>query len=195
MLNSNEARRVAVNFIKGFEYCARKRSDGKYEAYCDPYSPMGKALQRRGLWQRYIDGKVEIPLDIKNLSGAPWTIGWGQTGKHVFSGVVWTQEQCDLALNEEVTLVEIAIRTHLLKREPTTNQHAALVSFAYNVGTDIDDDNKAEGLGDSTLLRKFNAGDIAGAADGFLSWVFAGGVKSNGLARRRAAERALFLEK
>ncbi|APF12027.1 hypothetical protein BKC11_04965 [Salmonella enterica subsp. enterica serovar Typhimurium] len=45
----------------------------------------------------------------------------------------------------------------------------------------------------STLLRKLNAGDYAGAADEFLRWNKAGGKVLNGLTRRREAERALFL--
>jgi lysozyme len=48
-------------------------------------------------------------------------------------------------------------------------------------------------LSTSTLLRKLNAGDYAGAADEFLRWNKAGGKVLNGLTRRREAERALFL--
>ncbi|EAS3672836.1 lysozyme, partial [Salmonella enterica subsp. enterica serovar Weltevreden] len=61
----------------------------------------------------------------------------------------------------------------------------ALVSFAYNLG--------ARTLSTSTLLRKLNAGDYAGAADEFLRWNKAGSKVLNGLTRRREAERALFL--
>ncbi|EBY2991617.1 lysozyme, partial [Salmonella enterica subsp. enterica serovar Typhimurium] len=48
-------------------------------------------------------------------------------------------------------------------------------------------------LSSSTLLRKLNSGDYAGAADEFLRWNKAGGKVLNGLTRRREAERALFL--
>lgn len=58
----------------------------------------------------------------------------------------------------------------------------AYVSWAYNVGT-----GAACG---STLVRKLNAGDYAGACDELLRWVYAGGRKLAGLAARRAAERA-----
>ena len=193
MINVELARLEADKLTREFETCARVRPDGKFEAYPDPYSDLGKQLVRAGLWNKYIRGEIEIPATLAHLSGAPWTIGWGQTGKHVFKGVVWSKQQCDEAHAQEIAMVDNAIRQHLLKREPTAYQLAALISFAYNVGLDIDTDTKAEGLGDSTLLRKFNVGDIQGAADAFRGWVYAGGQKSNGLARRREAERALFL--
>lgn len=81
----------------------------------------------------------------------------------------------------------------LLEVEVTDNQFAALVSFAFNVGTDIDEDDMPEGLGDSTLLRKVNAGDFQGAAGEFPKWNRAAGKVVRGLTRRREAERALFL--
>jgi len=73
-------------------------------------------------------------------------------------------------------------------------QHDALVSFAFNVGIDDDDDTKPEGLGDSTLLRCVNAGDFVAAAAEFGKWVRAGGRDAvPGLVKRRAAERAMFV--
>lgn len=63
-------------------------------------------------------------------------------------------------------------------------QFDALVSFAYNVG--------AGNLHGSTLLKKLNAGDYAGAANEFGNWTKAGGKVMAGLQRRRAAEAAMF---
>ncbi|MBF9235569.1 lysozyme [Microvirga alba] len=63
----------------------------------------------------------------------------------------------------------------------------ALVSFAYNLGT--------ESLPGSTLLKKLNAGDKRGAADQLLRWNRANGQVMAGLTRRREAERAMFLGK
>lgn len=64
------------------------------------------------------------------------------------------------------------------------NQFDALVDFSYNAGT--------QALRTSTLLRLLNAGDYGGAAGQFCRWVFADGVKLNGLVTRRAAEELLF---
>ncbi|MEG5623927.1 lysozyme, partial [Enterobacter hormaechei] len=75
--------------------------------------------------------------------------------------------------------------SRLVKVGLTQGQFDALVSFTYNLG--------ARSLSTSTLLRKLNAGDYAGAADEFLRWNKAGGKVLNGLTRRREAERALFL--
>ena len=81
----------------------------------------------------------------------------------------------------------------LVKVPITQGQFDALVSFAYNCGSDIDDDTIAEGLGDSTLLKKLNAGDYKGAADEFPKWNKGAGKVQPGLVKRRAAERDMFL--
>lgn len=72
-----------------------------------------------------------------------------------------------------------------ITRAPTGNQFGAMVSLAYNIGPGA--------FNKSTVLRRFNAGDISGAADAFLMWNKAGGKVLAGLTRRRKAERELFL--
>lgn len=62
-----------------------------------------------------------------------------------------------------------------LTRKPTAHQAEAMTSLAYNVGLG--------GFRSSTVLRRFNAGDIKGAADAFLMWT-----KPAGLRDRRLAE-------
>ena len=64
-------------------------------------------------------------------------------------------------------------------------QYSALTSFAYNVGPTA--------FKQSTMLKKLNSGDFEGAASEFDRWIFAGGKPVDGLARRRAAEKALFM--
>ena len=66
-----------------------------------------------------------------------------------------------------------------------TNEYGALVSFTFNLG--------AANLAKSTLVKKLNAGDRAGAAAEFSKWNKAGGKVLAGLTRRRAAESELFL--
>ena len=65
------------------------------------------------------------------------------------------------------------------------NQYDALVDFAYNLGINA--------LKTSTLLKKVNKGDMAGAANEFDKWVFSDGKKLDGLVKRRAKEKELFL--
>lgn len=120
-----------------------------------------------------------------------WTIGWGHT-KGVKPGDTCTKEQAEKWLLEDCEEFERAV--HMLVKVPITqNQFDALVSFTFNVGPDIDADTIAEGLGDSTLLRKLNGGDYAGAALEFPKWNKGGGYVLPGLVRRRAAEQNLFL--
>ena len=64
------------------------------------------------------------------------------------------------------------------------NQFDALVDFAYNLG------NKS--LLNSTLLKRINEGNFLAANNEFRKWVYANGVKLQGLVRRREAERLLF---
>lgn len=116
-------------------------------------------------------------------AGVP-TIGWGSTGPDIKLGMVWTQEQCDARFVRDLRRFEREVES-LMTFEPTSNEFSALVSFAYNVGVNA--------LAKSTLLRKFNAGDTAGAANEFLRWNKANGVPLAGLTRRREAERDLFL--
>ena len=135
--------------------------------------------------------KLKAYPDPGSKNGEPWTIGWGHTGPEVKPGLVWTQAQADAAFLEDLRSFERDVGS-LVKVPLTQGQFDALVSFAYNVGSDIDTDTIAEGLGDSTLLRKLNAGDYEGAAQEFKKWNKNDGKVMRGLIRRRAAEEALF---
>lgn len=64
------------------------------------------------------------------------------------------------------------------------NQAAALTSLAYNIG--------AGAFRGSTLVKKLNAGDVAGAAAEFGRWIYAGGSPSQVLVGRRSREASLF---
>lgn len=81
----------------------------------------------------------------------------------------------------------------LVKTNISQKQFDALVSFAYNVGSDIDIDLTAEGLGDSTLLKKINVNPNDKIIESeFLKWNKAGGVVLNGLTKRRKSESFLY---
>lgn len=132
-----------------------------------------------------------------------WTIGWGHAityqgvflrgpqnkgiARALYPGGI-TIEQAEMLLRGE--LVNFARDVLRLAKVPLDDgQFAALVSFAFNCGSG--------NLASSTLLRKLNQGDYAGAADQFLLWNKARRngvlVELPGLTRRRRAERALFL--
>jgi len=115
------------------------------------------------------------------------TIGWGtvqyEDGKKVKQGDEITQARADELLEWEVAEKTKGVKD-LVKVPLTSNQASALVVFAYNVGIGA--------LKKSTLLRKLNAGDYAGAAAQFGVWNKSNGKVLRGLTRRRAAERELF---
>jgi len=121
----------------------------------------------------------------------PPTIGWGHTAG-VREYDTCTQAEADDWLAHDLANTVFAVNL-LVKVPVSQNAFDALCSFAFNVGPDIDADDKAEGLGDSTLLRKLNEGFLMYAADEFLKWDKSKGVKLAGLTRRREAERRLFL--
>lgn len=96
-----------------------------------------------------------------------------------------TLSQCEELLAADVARFSADVEKMILV-QITDNQFAALVSFAYNCGTNA--------LRNSTLLKLLNAGKPAYlVADQFNLWTHAGGRVLPGLVKRRAAERALFL--
>jgi lysozyme len=114
------------------------------------------------------------------------TIGWGHTnatGRTFDADTAWTQAECNAALREDMAKFEAAVRANV-KVELEQCQFDALVSFSYNCGVGS--------LKSSTLLRKLNKRDFAGAAREFAKWNRAGGRVLPGLTRRRAAEATLF---
>jgi lysozyme len=118
-----------------------------------------------------------------------WTIGFGTTA----SAGVGIAPARGMRISEETAnrYLEAALNKFagqiapLLKREPTENQYGAMMSLAYNIGP--------TGFARSSVLKRFNEGNIPAAADAFLLWNKAGGKVLRGLVRRREAERALFL--
>ena len=112
-----------------------------------------------------------------------FTIGYGHTGADVKSGLKITQEEAEILLKNDLKAFEKEVQ-RIIKKELTQNQFDALVSFAYNLGL--------ESLRKSTLAKLINQGKIKEAANQFERWVYANGVKLNGLIRRRKAEKELF---
>lgn len=129
-----------------------------------------------------------LRLEAYQDQGGVWTIGYGHTGPEVVPGLTCTREQAEAWLLEDLREAEADV-LRVLKRPATDNQFAAMVSLAYNIG--------GGAFARSTVLKRFNKGDIHGAAEAFGMWrkVTVGGKKvdSAGLIRRRAAEAALFL--
>jgi lysozyme len=144
-----------------------------------------------------------VNIDAYLCPAGIWTIGWGHAivdggvqlkgaagkakARSLFPGGI-TRAQCEDLLRGDL-VPRAAQVSRLLKVEVGEAAFGALLSLLFNIG--------AANLAASTLLRKLNAGDFAGAADQFLAWDKArvNGVLQAlpGLTRRRRAERAMFL--
>ena len=138
-----------------------------------------------GLIKEFEGFRADAYLDSVGV----WTIGYGTTaaaglGIVPVPGMKISERQATDLLLRGVEKFAVEIRKGM-KREPTSNQFGAMVSLAYNVGPGA--------FARSSVLRKFNEGDIVGAASAFGLWNKAGGKVLAGLTRRRAAEAALFL--
>lgn len=116
--------------------------------------------------------------------GAP-TLGYGRTAG-VQMGDTCTIEQAEQWLQEDAQQAIDAV-DRLVTIPLTKGQREALVSLIFNIGVGA--------FEKSTLLRRLNSGDHAGAAKEFDRWVFDNGKRIPGLANRRKAERKLFEEK
>lgn len=116
-----------------------------------------------------------------------WTIGYGTTridGRKVQEGDVITRERAMQVLQAQI--LDFARQVdELVPKSIGQVAFDALVSFAYNVGISA--------FEKSTLLRFVVAGDVVAAADQFRRWSYAGGQVCEGLHKRRAIERALFV--
>ncbi|MDP2269444.1 MAG: glycoside hydrolase family protein [Archangium sp.] len=112
-----------------------------------------------------------------------WTIGYGHTGSDVKPGQVISQTRAEQLLKGDTGWAQDAVRRSV-KVPLSQGQFDALTSFTYNLG--------GGALASSTLVKKLNARDYAGAQKEFARWVHAGGQVLAGLVRRRAAEAKMF---
>ncbi|QGG11663.1 lysozyme [Enterobacter cancerogenus] len=125
-----------------------------------------------------------LRLQAYQCSAGVWTIGYGHTCG-VRPGDIIDEAQAGIFLRQDVAASESTVMRFVTT---ALNQHQfdALVSFVFNLGSG--------NFAASTLLKKLNASDYAGAADEFPRWVHAAGKPLLGLVRRREAERNLFMD-
>lgn len=170
------------------------------QAYPDPGSPLGRALTRRhgpSACMQVGAGVLVIDADLLQLSGAPWTCGYGQTGPDIRHGTVWSRQHAEARLAESVAQADADVcriwpgadRLHDKAR-------AALVSLVYNRGPSLVDSQKQPVLQTRREMRALGpailAADYARIAtlieDMRRLWE---GKGLDGLLRRRSNEAAL----
>ena len=131
----------------------------------------------------------------KDIAGV-WTIGYGRAhGVNAFDNPI-TESKAEEYLIDDLHWVEKAISENV-KVRLSQNQYDALASLIFNVGpgsSSKDGIIRLKSGEPSTVLRKLNSGDYAGAAEAMLAWHHAGGKESKGLMNRRQTERNLFLK-
>ncbi len=145
-------------------------------------SPTGMSADGLAILRYFESCRLEAYWDA---DGMVWTIGWGDTGPDVVKGLRITQAEADQRLQRRLAHEFVPGVLNALTRPATQAQLDAMVDLAYNIGV--------EAFQGSTLVRLFNAGDQADAAEQFPRWNKSGGKVLLGLRRRRAADHARFL--
>lgn len=114
------------------------------------------------------------------------TIGFGHLVKpgETFP-IPLSEMRATLLMMDDMHEHEMGLREHVRVRL-TQYQYDALCSLSYNIGADA--------FKRSSLLRALNSGDYTSAANHFDSWKYSNGIELDGLIKRRAAEKRLFLK-
>ncbi|MCW7609115.1 lysozyme [Serratia bockelmannii] len=115
-----------------------------------------------------------------------WTDGIGNT-HGVNPSVRKTEQQIAADWQKNILTAERCVTNYAAGDKLQQGAFDAAVSITFNAG--------CETMQKSTMFRLFRQGDVAAACEQFPRWVYAGGVKLNGLVIRRDKERALCLAK
>jgi lysozyme len=115
------------------------------------------------------------------------TLGFGHTNlgniaPHISQGDVWSQEDCDSGLNNDLARFEADVIRLFPNTALTQDQLDCLVSFDLNTGD----------LARSSIPAKIIAGNLTAAMATLLQYDHAGGQVLTGLMRRRRAEMLMF---
>ena len=114
------------------------------------------------------------------IKGDVPTIGFGTTAGVKMGDTITPQAAVSRALSD-VSKFEGALK-RCVKVPLTQGEYDAYLSLSYNIGSGA--------FCGSTLVRKLNAGDYAGACEQVLVWDKAGGRRVQGLTARRNREYA-----
>ena len=123
-----------------------------------------------------LEGREYVPY--KDVVGII-TVCDGHTGNDIIINKRYSDAECDALTKADLERIAKQVNPSI-KVKTTETQLAAIYSFSYNVG--------ANAFIKSTMLKKLNAGDYAGACDELKRWVYAGGKKWKGLMNRRDVE-------
>jgi len=139
---------------------------------------------------QFLGEKEGFALSAYQDGASVWTICRGHTG-NVRAGQTATPANCADFLASDMAEAFAALDS-MVSVPLSEPAHAALASWIFNIG--------APAARKSTLIRKLNAGDRAGACAELLRWVYSGGKdcrdpanNCRGIVVRREQEYALCL--
>lgn len=159
---------------------------------------MKKQVRRVSIKTRVFTGAVAAAIAIASLAvsrfegsryisyqdvGGVYTICEGHT-LGVKAGDIATPQQCEEFKAADLAMANDAIDA-CVKVPLSIGERASYLDFIFNVGRSA--------FCGSTLVRKLNAGDHAGACQELMRWTYAGGRQLPGLIKRRSVERDLCL--
>lgn len=138
-----------------------------------------KAARFIAKFEGFVDHVYRDAIDVE-------TIGYGETDRGIIEqyrhGGISEPEAFELLVRRVADFAEGV--DQLVEVPLNDDQHAALTSFAYNLGLGA--------LAESTLRQKLNVGNYEAVPSELAKWVYAGGRRLEGLVRRREAEADLF---
>lgn len=115
-----------------------------------------------------------------------WTIGYGHKGPPAEPGAVFTLDEADQTLSDDLEKFERCVLRNVTA-PINQNQFDAFVAIAFNIG--------CQALRESTFLRRFNDGNTPEhVAAAILWWNKVNGRTIARQVERRRAEADLFLE-
>jgi len=117
-------------------------------------------------------------MAIQPVEGDVWTYGFGTTGGVKEGDTIEPMAAIQRAYSD-VDAVQKRVKS-CITAELSQGEFDAFCSLAYNIGT--------AAFCSSTLVKKVNGGDHAGARKELLRWVYFKGKKLNGLVNRRESE-------
>ncbi len=146
----------------------------------------------------FIKGWEGVELEAYQDIADIWTIGSGHTGSEVHEGMVITEEAADALLRDDVRSFENCVNSNL-ERSIEQREFDALVCLSYNIGCGA--------LSESTIIKRVNlppeaVNDNTWRGPEWVSEAITWWNKStvngklvvvDGLVKRRAAERNMFL--
>lgn len=129
--------------------------------------------------------RTGLTLNARQDGAGLWFIGYAHYGD-VHEGMTITQDEAEAKLEHEIGRYETQL-AGMLQVPVSQGQWDALLLLVFDYGL--------MRIRSSILIRLVNSEDVERAADEFLKWIQVRGRPDMQMARRRAVEREMFLQR